>query len=214
MSCDPPTWSDRVFSQPRLTPYVVAAQLDGTHAMDRYQWNLQVSEAFYPALACLEISLRNALDVQLQQHYGRPDWWESVPLSKLLKGDEAVVRRAEADASKRKGAAMSADDVVAGLSFGFWVSLLSHRYDRYLWVPALHKAFPHYKGRRKELFDNFDAMRRLRNRVMHHEPIHHRHLEADHAKIYRLVGYIDPDAVVWLQRFDRVPAVLASKPKP
>src|ERR1700721_1161807 len=102
---------------------------------------------------------------------------------------------------------MSADDVVAGLSFGFWVSLLSRTYDRYLWVPALHKAFPHYSGSRRELFDNFDAMRRLRNRVMHHEPIHHRHLEADHAKIYRLVGYITPDAVVWLQRFDRVPAV-------
>jgi len=214
MSCDPPAWFDRVFSQPRLTPYVVAAQLDGTHAADRYQWNLQVSEAFYPALACLEISLRNALDVQLQQQYSRPDWWESAPLSKLSKVDEAVVRRAEADAIKRKGAAMSADDVVAGLSFGFWVSLLSRTYDRYLWVPALHKAFPHYSGSRKELFDNFDTMRRLRNRVMHHEPIHHRHLEADHAKIYRLVGYITPDAVLWLRRFDRVPAVLASRPRP
>ena len=45
----------------------------------------------------------------------------------------------------------------------------------------------------------------LRNRIMHHEPIHHRHLEADHAKIYRLLGYIEPEAASWLRGFDRVP---------
>ena len=122
MSCSPPVWFDRIFSGPRLAPYLSAAQLDGTHAVDRYQWNLEVSEAFYPALSCLEISLRNALNTQLRLRYGRSDWWEAAPLDKV---DEAMVRRAEAEARSRKGANMSVDDVVAGLSFGFWVSLLA-----------------------------------------------------------------------------------------
>lgn len=104
------------------------------------------------------------------------------------------------------------DSVVAELSFGFWVSLLSRRYDRYFWVPALHKAFPGYHGDRESLRDNLQAMLRLRNRIMHHEPIHHRHLEADHAKIYRLLGYIEPEAATWLRKFDRVPDVLAMRP--
>lgn len=46
---------DRSFSRPRLAPYLDAAQLDGTQAVDHYQWNLQVSEAFYPALSVLGI---------------------------------------------------------------------------------------------------------------------------------------------------------------
>ncbi len=37
-----------------------------------------------------------------------------------------------------------ADDLVTELSFGFWVSLISRTYDRPLWVPALHRAFPHH----------------------------------------------------------------------
>ena len=211
MSCDPPSWFDHVFSQPRLIPYVNAARLDGTHAVDRYQWNLQASEAFHPALSCLEISLRNALQVKLHGLYGRADWWVAAPLRKV---DDDKIRRVQADVRIRKGAKASADDIIAELSFGFWVSLLNRTYDRRFWVPALHGAFPHYQGNRRALYDNFDAMRLLRNRIMHHEPIHHRHLEADHAKIYRLLGYMAPDAVVWLKRFDRVPVVLAGRPRP
>lgn len=211
MSCNPPAWFDRIFSQPRLAPYLRAAQLDGTHAVDRYQWNLQVSEAFYPALSCLEISLRNALHAQLQIRYGRPDWWKSAPLQNR---HLAKVRGAEAEARKRKGTKTSADDVVAELPFGFWVSLLSRAYDRDFWVPALHRAFPRYRGNRRTLHDEFEAMLLLRNRISHHEPIQHRHLAADHAKIHRLLSYIAPDAAFWLKGFDRVPVVLASKPRP
>jgi len=47
---------------------------------------------------------------------------------------------------------------------------------------------------------------------MHHEPVFHRDLVADHAKIYRLISYIQPDATVWLSEFDRVPEVLANRP--
>lgn len=118
---------------------------------------------------------------------------------------------AEGSRRRRKGTA-GADDVVANLPFGFWVALISSDYDRYLWVPALHRAFPYYHGRRKTLHDNFDAMRRFRNRIMHHEPVHHRHLEADHEKICRLLGYIEPETAAWLGEFDRVPEILAKRP--
>ena len=70
---------------------------------------------------------------------------------------------------------------------------------------ALHNAFAGYHGDRETLRDSLQAMLMLRNRIMHHEPIHHRHLEADHAKIYRLLGYIEPEAASWLRGFDRVP---------
>lgn len=83
MSCDPPQWFDRVFTAPRLLPYQDAARRAGAHAEDLYRWNLQASEAFYPALSCLEICLRNALDEQLRVRYDRTDWWTSAPLAFL-----------------------------------------------------------------------------------------------------------------------------------
>jgi hypothetical protein len=98
------------------------------------------------------------------------------------------------------------------LTFGFWVSLLSVQYDRSFWVPALHRAFPGYHGRRGSLHDNLEAMCYLRNRVMHHEPVYHRDLAADHAKIYRLIDYVQPDATALLRRLDRVPEILAARP--
>lgn len=210
MSCVPPRWFDRIFATPRLNPYQEAACRGNTHAEDLYRWNLQVSEAFYPALSCLEVSVRNAVNDQLQATYGRLDWWASAPLDHH---DASKVRQASDDLRRRKGIdPPCADNIVAELSFGFWVSLLSRRYDRHFWVPALHKAFPGYHGDRESLRDNLQAMLMLRNRIMHHEPIHHRHLEADHAKIYRLLCYIEPEAATWLREFDRVPDVLTMRP--
>jgi hypothetical protein len=49
----------------------------------------------------------------------------------------------------------------------------------------------------------------LRNRIMRHEPIHHRDLAADHRKIYRLLGYPSPDVALAAKALDRVPEVLA-----
>jgi hypothetical protein len=209
MSCSPPQWFGRVFTAPRLSPYQDAAQRDGTHAEDLYRWNLQASEAFFPALSCLEISLRNALDEQLRAKYRRTDWWAAAPLAYH---DAAKVRRVSDDLLRWKRASPCSDDIASELSFGFWVSLLSRRYDRHLWVPALRKAFPRYTDTRESLRDSFEAMRLFRNRVMHHEPIHHRHLEADHAKIYDLLGHIETSAAAWLREFDRVPEVLAKRP--
>jgi hypothetical protein len=52
----------------------------------------------------------------------------------------------------------------------------------------------------------------LRNRIMHHEPIHHRHLEADHDRIYRLLTDVSSDLVTRLAPFDRVPKLLLERP--
>ena len=204
-----PAWFERTFAVPRLAPYMATSQRDGLLAVRLYLWNLQASEAFYVPLHCLEISLRNALHEQLCIKYGRNDWWNSAPLDKH---DALKVDKAKDDLIRKGVRHPSADDIVAELSFGFWVSLLGRRYDRHFWVPALHRAFPGYNGKRESLRDHLQAMVLLRNRIMHHEPIHHRHLTADHAKIYRLLGYIEPEIVSWLRTFDRVPAIISLRP--
>ena len=45
----------------------------------------------------------------------------------------------------------------------------------------------------------------LRNRIMHHEPIHHRDLAADHRKVYRILSFLSSDMVLLAKALDRVP---------
>lgn len=209
MSSALPEWFIEAFAMPRLSPYLVAAETTGIQADVLYLWNLQVSEAFYGSLHCLEICLRNTLHRRLTERYGQVDWWATAPLAQpsLVKIDKA---RQQAVRPNRPHP--GPNDIVAELPFGFWASLLNRRYDRHLWVPALHKSFPYYHGKREPLRDNLETMVLLRNRVMHHEPIHHRDLTADHTKAYRLIGYIEPEVVEWLRIFDRVPGMLACRP--
>ncbi|MFC4584483.1 hypothetical protein [Sphaerisporangium corydalis] len=205
----PPEWFGRTFSTPRFEPYLRASSGDATSAWRLYRWNIEVSEAFYGPLHCLEIGLRNAEHDRLRSRYGRADWWTVAP---LRQHDSCKITKALEDLRRKGVRAPSADDVVAATTFGLWVSLLSRAYDRHFWVPTLHRAFPHYSGGREPLRDNLQSMVLLRNRIMHHEPIHHRHLSADHAKIHRLLGYLQPPVSTWLKGFDRVPGILARRP--
>ncbi|KJE23536.1 Abi-like protein [Frankia torreyi] len=210
MITEQPDWIHRLLSPPRLRSYLHATDGSSDAAIRLYWWNAAVSAAFYGPLHCLEIGLRNALHGRLCTHYGRPDWWS---VAKLADEDARKVRQAGDKLRRANTRPPTSDDVVAALTFGFWVALLSRgrSYDRTLWVPALHQAFPYYTGRRDELHRNLVTMLYLRNRVMHYEPIHHRDLGADRAKIYRLLGYLSPEAVREVELLDRIPEILARR---
>jgi hypothetical protein len=209
-NAEPPPWIHEVLSPPRFAPYLATTGGDAVAAVQLYWWNVEVSEAFYTPLHCLELTLRNSMHRKLQSRFVRPDWWSAVELT-------AYGTRTVSDAKRklisRRTSSFGADDIVAELPFGFWVSLVSRgaSYDRTLWVPTLHLAFPHYHGKRQPLHDNLQSIVLLRNRIMHHEPIHHRHLEADHDKIYRLIAYISPAMAKELEARDRVNEVLGKR---
>ncbi|TDD66974.1 hypothetical protein E1298_39805 [Actinomadura rubrisoli] len=212
MSSHPPVWLHQALSQARFTPYRLAASGDMERALRLYWWNVEVSAALYGPLHCLEVALRNALNERLQTAYDRADWWESAPLTP---DGRFKVERAQTNARKnlRRGRRrpLVPDDVVAELTFGFWVGLLSRTNDRAFWVPTLHRAFTGYSGRRDILYKEFLSMVLLRNRVMHYEPVHHRDLRTDHLTVYRLMEYIRPELAVEARSLDRVPSVLARR---
>ncbi|MEV6031051.1 hypothetical protein AB0L65_07865 [Nonomuraea sp. NPDC052116] len=54
-----------------------------------------------------------------------------------------------------------------------------NNYDQRLWRTSLYQAFPGYRGGRHALHRQLDFLRVLRNKIAHHCPIHHRHLQAD-----------------------------------
>lgn len=204
-----PEWMLRDLSLPRLRRYIRAAHGNARTAERLYWWNIEVSAALLGPLHCLELALRNALHAALARHHDRPDWWAVAPLNER---GHRLVNDARRSCGRRRRQT-TPDDVVAELSFGFWVSLLSHGsgYDRYFWVPVLHSAFPYYRGRRDDLYHELTSLVLLRNRVMHHEPVHHRRLSADHDTIYRVLGYLSPELAKEAQVMDRLPAVLAGR---
>ncbi|MFF1673534.1 hypothetical protein ACFVWN_27705 [Nocardiopsis flavescens] len=199
-----PAWMVSAYSSPRLAPYLRHSGGDAVRAVNLYHWNVMVSAAFYGPLHTFELALRNSLHSHLSTHFEQGDWWDRAPLDSE---GQRLVRQAKARCHRSAGT----DDIVTELSLGFWSSLVARRYDRDLWVPVLHRAFPGYRGPRRVLQDRLYSLRLLRNRIMHHEPIHHRHLEADHAKLYLVLSYISPEIASGIKPFDRVPEVLLVK---
>jgi hypothetical protein len=197
-------WISKAFSEPRFAPYLANCDSDVAAALRLYMWNIGISTAFYPLLHLVEITLRNSLHRELGARFGRADWWSVAPLNEH---GQRLVKQAQEKVSAPRSR-QNADDLVTELTFGFWVGLVSKTYDRALWVPALHQAFPHYRGRRDALHAELRQVLWLRNRVMHYEPVHLRDLKADHATIYRLFSYMSPDVAAAARRIDQVPHVL------
>jgi hypothetical protein len=208
MNHEPPAWIHRALSLARFDRYLKVCGGDTAVALRLYWWNIEISSAFYGPLHCLEVALRNALHDRLCRAHGRLDWWRTTSLDA---DGHRRIDQAKAEVRRRGIVAPGADDVVAELTFGFWVSLLSRRYDRRLWVPVLHEAFPRYRGRRDDLHRALNTMRLFRNRVMHYEPVHDRPLSDRHATLYRMLGYLGPSFAMEARRMDRVPQVLARR---
>jgi len=211
-----------LIAAPRLAPYLTACAGDTAQAARLYTWNITVSAAFWGPMHALEVVLRNALNAQLAQHFGRNDWWTSprATLNRPMSGqrDQAITDAAKA--AQRRASHPVADDVVAALSFGFWTGLLGSgsqrsgphlQYETRYWQPALTRAFPNYTGRRAALHTRLDYLRVFRNRLAHHEPVFSRHLQADHDTIIDLARLIHHDAATYIDTQSRVPEVLADR---
>ena len=205
-------------SPARVSTYKSIAERDGVRWFDPYQWNIDVSSALWRDLAIFEVVLRNSIDSRLRERFGREDWWAEVS-EKFAQTEQAQLHRSlhkGRGSIEAKFPVISPDDVVANLSLGFWVRLLSGggraQYETLLWQPTLRKAFAYYAGTRSQLFVQTNGLRQLRNRIAHHEPILNRHLKKDVESISRACGYVDPALEKYLRNTSRVNEVLNQRP--
>jgi len=190
--------------------YINACHGNATSAIRLYVWNIEASAALWGGFSVLEVFLRNAMHRQLAILASREDWWNASAIT--LHHEQAhMVAKARVFVASSKGPSYSANDVVAELTLGFWTSLLANRYHQRLWVPALNQAFPHWNGRRGVLQQRLERLRRLRNRIAHHEPIFTRDLALDHADILEILTSIDPAARDWVAAESRLPTVITVK---
>ena len=207
-------------SADRFGTYLTATDSDRVQAIRLYTWNTAVSAAFYGPLQALEVALRNSLNRELANAYGRT-WYDSNKTG-LDSGCLARIEQAKKGLHKDKYP-NDTPHVIASLSFGFWVSLLGAggyidwktrtkaNYEMTLWRPALRRAFPHATSiSRKNTHTPLNFLRIFRNRIAHHEPIFTRHLEKDYESILEVASWIAPHKRTWIEAHSRVPDLLAT----
>lgn len=163
---------------------------DDAQALGLYQWNEELSALLFRTISMVEVVLRNRFHTAFSLRYGAigaqgsKDWYDHVAIDK-----KSQIKIKEIQEKKKKGRARahvpSPDDVISGLTFGFWPSLLNLKTDQHSqpvdWGPIMLDALPGHRDRlvtqwaklknRDALFARLDLCNGLRNRVAHHEPI-------------------------------------------
>ena len=206
-----------------------AARSSDAAALALYEWNAALCASFYVPLQAVEVGFRNACHGQMQRAYGS-DWI----IDDAFKGQDLRIHKEVESVSNRLAAAAlqksptrekfkpSAPQVVAGLSFGFWTSLLGKKYDRTFWRNALNQSFPEYARitggniSRPTAAGKFDEIRAFRNRVFHHEPIFRRKsIQADYDRLLEAASWISSDLRSWVaQQSAPCASLIAQGPPP
>lgn len=142
-----------IFSQERLDGYLNHTKCNKSKddALIAYSWNIELSQALYPALQVLEIALRNSLHQAISSIYNSEYWFDLPFLHYREKED--VLHAKDKLAKEKKP--VEAGRVVAELSFGFWTSLFDIRYEhgQTLWPKLFKPTFPFLpKGQRTRPF--------------------------------------------------------------
>lgn len=199
----------RLLTPDRLGTYQRACSGDSDQALLLYAWNISIAAAFWGSFNVLEVALRNTVHTELGALAGQEDWWNAtLPLHPF---EQKRVADAQLSAQRAQGQKVQHGHVVAELSLGFWTGLLANKYHQRLWVPALHRAFPHLSGKRRDLHRKLESLRKLRNRIAHHEPIFARNLPADHQWLLDVLSAISPAAVQWVELNSRVPETIVRR---
>jgi hypothetical protein len=96
--------------------------------------------------------------------------------------------------------------------------MFTHRYDVRLWDVHLKRVFPQHNPAKRmieirgSIYDDLEQIRRLRNRIAHHEPIFARDLIKDFERIRQLVELRDHFVASWMLINQNADSLLAQNP--
>lgn len=194
-------------SSPRFNVYLAKTNNDFHKAYRLYKVNIELSEAFYPILAVLEVSLRNAINETLKLHFNDPYWFKnSLPVEFLPFVSDAAQKLT----AQRK--TITADRIIAELNFGFWNRLFNRHYTALLWKPLrlIFQNTPKHLRQRDTIADALYRIRTLHNRIYHYEPIfgNLQDLENQYNEMLTFVTWFDNDLPKLLTDIDRFNDIL------
>ena len=206
---------EATLSPARLGRYLPAAQGDRQLALRLYIWNARLCESLYLPFQFAEVAARNAIHKPVGKRFGTT--WYTDPkfiniLSDRMKGELNDTVRGE---KKKRKLALNQDHIIAGLSFGFWVALMTSSYDNHLWLNGTKSSFQYASklDDREAIYDRLDKMRKFRNDIAHHIAIFDRSPQTQLQNAQYITGLICKDTLWLSKELSRVSQVINQRPK-
>lgn len=208
-------------SAARMGTYETISDGAGNHispdlALELYAWNAQISAAFLAPLHICEVVIRNAVADALESQYGNRWPWSPSFEQSLPNPSSGYSPRGDLQSARQR--ATTTGKVIPELKFVFWQKMFTSRYDIRLWNTYLTQVFPNLpQGQsisqsRQMLYAELEALRKLRNRIAHHEPIFKRNLADDFQKITDLIAFRCLITVTWMRQNQQASQLLAKRP--
>ena len=188
-----------------LTPRRAASYQRGPQATPEdclctYLWDVALAESLLPTIHFLEVVYRNVLHsaigkLHVEPLAGHANWLET-DTGFLHPLDRTRVARAKDNLTLKK-LPINEANLVDELSLGFWTSLLDTRYDQ-KWPRIIKTVFPHATNaerKRRDIQQQMDRVRNLRNSVFHNHPIWQwPNLAQVHAEMHTLLSWVSASA--------------------
>jgi hypothetical protein len=206
-------------SPARMATYEAAANLahpDDPAALALYAWNAQVSAAFLVPLHICEVVYRNAVSDGLEAVYGNRWPWSPGFEQSLSAPKSGYSPRYDLQNSRARQP--TTGKTIAELKFVFWQSMFTSRHDQRIWNPHLRRVLPNLDPARavaesrSSIFDGLEQVRRLRNRIAHHEPIFTRDLNGDLRRVAALIELRCKVTADWMMASQHASMILARRP--
>lgn len=207
-----------VISEPRFATYLRATGNDRAKALALYEWNLDLSAAFIVPLQVCEVAVRNGVAEAIEAFHGALWPWSNGFLRSLPRPKSA--KRYDPAQNLQNVAARepTTGKVIAELNFAFWEQLFTAGQDERIWLDHFRSSFPGapaamaIQRAREAARNDLYAIRKLRNRIAHHEPIFARDVADDYSRIHEMIGWRSPVAAGWMDRKQGVTALIARRP--
>jgi hypothetical protein len=162
-----------------------------------------------------EVVTRNAAAEVLEAVYGARWPWSSTFEASLPHPAQGWSARREI--RNVRANQPTTGKVIAELKFVFWQKLFTKRHDVRLWAPHIATAFPGAPAMpaaslRDRVYRDLEALRLLRNRLAHHEPVITRNLLDDLNRMLDLVELRNADTAAWVRTMEDATQSIAERP--
>jgi len=203
----------KTLSHPRMVTYIKEmGSID--KALELYLWNSKVSGALITPMHICEVIIRNVVADTFETEFGEHWPWQrrlELTLNKHYRNELTSAR-------EKQSIRHRTSKVIPELNFNFWQQMFVSKYDQQFWNQHLYSQFPNLPANqtistmRESIFNDLEKIRKLRNRIAHHEPIFKKDILDVINRITKLTNYRCQITSEWISPHYLIEEILAQRP--
>lgn len=189
-----------LLSEKRLAKY---GSVDDPQTKEKYFFNIELCESFYPLLSQFEVVLRNKIDLVFSKHFGSNWIFDFVAKDAKLTTEKEITDR---------------NELIDSLTFAFWSRLFMQEYTDTIWDQHPEILIEIFSKRRehinlKKVSYEINQIRLYRNRFSHNGsllicPPRKMACHTVHNLLLRMMRELEADSILdHIKRFDKFDSV-------